>query len=135
MKHIHESIIGRRGNYNIPDKDNAFAKAIYRNPKNIFMVYPVNNEDYYEISNTIMDVKNVNIEEVYLSGGEVIFVGIGEDFKKVHINQEVDCYIYSIFPHKIGDVITWLDYHIEYMSDVLKYSDIIDNVYDGKIKF
>lgn len=132
MKHINESIIGRRGNYNVPD--NAFAKAIYRNPKNIFMIYPSDNDDYSEISDASDDA---NIEEVYLSGGEVIFIGSGEEFKKIYINiHEIDCDIY-MFPRfkEVGDVITWLDHNIEYSSDILKHMDVIKNVYSGKIKF
>ena len=132
MKHIHESIIGRKGNYNTPD--NAFAKAIYRNPKNIFMIYPSDNDTYFEILDASSDV---NIEEVYLSDGEVIFIGSGEEFKKIHINiHEIDCDIYMFSRFKeTGDVITWLDYNIEYSSDFLKHTDVIKNVYSGKIKF
>lgn len=132
MKHINESIIGRRGNYDTPD--NAFAKAIYRNPKNIFMIYPSDNDDYCEILDASDDT---NIEEVYLSGGEVIFIGSGEEFKKIHINiHEIDCDIYMVSMLKeMGDVITWLDHNIEYQSDFLKHMDVIKNVYSGKIKF
>lgn len=131
MKHINESIIGRRGNYNVPD--NAFAKAIYRDPKSIFMIYPSNNDDYYEILGAL---GNTNIEEVYLSSMEVIFIGSGEEFKKIHINHEIDCDVY-MFPRfkESGDVITWLDHNIEYSSDILKHMDVIKNVYSGKIKF
>lgn len=135
MKHIHESIIGRRGNYNVPD--NAFAKAIYRNPKNIFMIYPSDNDDYSEISDASDDT---NIEEVYLSGGEVIFIGSGEEFKKIHINiHEIDCDIYMFYRIKetcdVTSCITWLDHNIEYQSDFLKHMDVIKNIYSGKIKF
>lgn len=131
MKHINESIIGRRGDYNIPD--NAFAKAIYRNPKNIFMIYPSDNDDYSEISDALDDA---DIEEVYLSPAEVIFIGSGEEFKKIHTNHEIDCdiYMFSRF-NKTSDVITWLDHNIEYQSDFLKHIDVVKNVYSGKIKF
>lgn len=133
MKHINESIIGRRGNYNIPD--NAFAKAIYRNPKNIFMIYTPSDDSYDEIVlNSTADY--LSIEEVYLSDAEVIFIGSGEEFKKLHVSREIDCDIYMFSRFKeTGDAITWLDYNIEYSSDILKHTDVIKNVYSGKIKF
>ena len=118
MKHINESIIGRRGNYNTPD--NAFAKAIYRNPKSIFMIYPSGSVDYYEISDASGDA---NIEEVYLSGGEFVFIGSGEEFKKLHVGREIDCDIYMFIRIKetcdVRNVITWLNHNIEYYGDFL----------------
>lgn len=134
MKHINESIIGRKGNYNTPD--NVFTKAIYRNPKNIFMIYPSDNDDYSEISDASDDA---NIEEVYLSGGEVVFIGSGEEFKKIHINHKIDCDIYMFIRIKetcdVINCMTWLDHNIEYQSDFLKHLDVIKNIYSGKIKF
>lgn len=134
MKHIHESIIGRRGNYNTPD--NAFAKAIYRNPKNIFIIYPSDNDDYSEILDASDDA---NIEEVCLSGGEFIFIGSGEEFKKLHVDREIDCDIYMFIRIKetrdVINCITWLTHNIEYQSDFLKHVDVIKNIYSGKIKF
>ena len=134
MKHINESIIGRKGAHNA--SSTAFAKALFRDPKSIFIIYPADNDGYNEILGTLCLSDSNTIEEIYLSGGEVIFIGSGEEFKKLHIGKVIDCDIYMISNFKNrDDAITWLRRNIEYQSDFLKYTDIVKNVDSGEIKF
>ena len=86
MKHIYESIIGKRGT-----STNEFMSAIYKDPNKVFIIYPIDINDANAISDAIEDLNITGIEEAEFkkSPGDGVFVGTGKVFQKLILQEGI----------------------------------------------
>lgn len=133
MRHINESIIGKRGT-----TTNEFMSAIYKDPNKIFIIYPIDTKDANAISDAIEDLNITGIEEAEFKNflGDGVFVGTGKVFQKLHTDQVVDCNIYVfIAPTTAKNARIWIEKNIEWESDFFGHFDRVSQIFSGEIKF
>ena len=132
MKHIYESIIGKRGT-----STNEFMSAIYKDPNKVFIIYPIDINDTNAISDAIEDLNITGIEEAEFkkSPGDGVFVGTGKVFQKLHTDQAIDCDIYVfIAPTTTKNARMWIERNIDWESDFLRHLDRFSLIFSGEIK-
>jgi len=132
MKHINESIIGRKGS--VPGG----LMTILKHPddNDVLIVDPVYS-DYCLMEDIIDDNDLKGIEKVHLiKGNSDFFVGTLKDLKKLHTPDKIDCDIYSFNINiTTKHAVEWIKKNIDYVSNFYEHLDIISTVFSGEIKF
>lgn len=141
MKHIYESIIGRRGyapngftiiinqlrkKMSIPDYNNVF--AIW--PTDAIGVEIMDDA----ISKIQSDIKIVTLEKLEESVG---FLGTGRDFQNIRTDEKSEYVIFAfVKPMNVEKAMDWLETHASPGISVAdEYLNIIQKIYWGEIKF
>ena len=138
MRHIDESIIGRRGAS--PAKQDKFQK-IFTDKNNIYVIIPHTSWDIKLLDNAIFDFlsksNSITIKRILLNSGKgaLIFTGLGRDFSKLQLNtNHIDCHIYWT-PNGYNETISkFISQHsIKYPYDLLNYPDDFSLMRSGRI--
>lgn len=141
MKHISESIIGRRGA--TPTKQDKFQK-IFTDKNNIYVIIPHTIQDVEVIDGAVFDTflsksnsDYFTIKRVLLKTGKgaFIFTGPGRDFSKLQLNtNHIDCDIYWTPNGYNETILKFISQHsIKYPYDLLNYPDDFSLIRSGRI--
>lgn len=135
MKHISESIIGRRGA--TPTKQDKFQK-IFTDKNNIYVIIPHTSWDIKLLDNAILSISNTHvIKQCKLNNGNgaLIFTGPGRDFSKLQLNaNHIDCHIYWTPNGYNETILKFISQHsIKYPYDLLNYPDDFSLIRSGRI--
>ena len=139
MKHIQESIIGRRGS--TPAKQDKFQK-IFTGKNNIYVIVPHSDYDVELINDAIDSLSKNNsdyflIKRILLNSGKgaLIFTGPGRDFSKLQLKaSHIDCHIYWT-PNGYNETISkFISQHdIKHPRELLNYPDDFSLIRGGRI--
>lgn len=138
MKHISESIIGRRGA--TPAKQDKFQK-IFTDKNNIYVIIPHTSQDVEVIDGAVFDFlsksNSITIKRILLNSGKgaLIFTGPGRDFSKLRLNTDyIDCDIYWT-PNGYNETISKFisQHNIKYPHELLNYPDDFSLIHAGRI--
>lgn len=141
MKHISESIIGRRGA--ISTKQGKFSK-IFTDKNNIYVIVPHTSHDVEVIDGAVFDTflskSNSDyfaIKRILLKFGKgaFIFTGPGRDFSKLQLNADyINCDIYWT-PNGYNDTISKFisQHNIKYPHELFKYPGEFNLIHAGSI--
>ena len=139
MKHISESIIGRRGA--TPTKQDKFQKT-FTDKNNIYVIVPQSDYDVELINNAIDSLSKSNsdyflIKRVLLKSGKgaLIFTGSGRDFSKLQLNANyINCDIYWT-PNGYNETISKFisQHNIKYPHELLNYPDDFSLIHVGNL--
>lgn len=137
MKHISESIIGRRGA--TPAKQDKFQK-IFTDKNNIYVIVPHSDYDVELINDAIDSLSKSNsdyftIRRILLKSGVLIFTAPGRDFSRLQLKAgHIDCDIYWT-PNGYNDTISkFISHHnIKHPDDFSKYPDDFSLIHVGNL--
>lgn len=141
MKHINESIIGRRGY-----APNGFTIIINQLRKkmsipdynNVFAIWPTDAIGVEIMDDAISEIqsgiKKVTLEKLEESVG---FLGMGWDFQNIHTDEKSEYVIFTfVKPMSVKKATDWLKTHASPGISVAdEYPNIIQKIYWGEIKF
>jgi len=135
MKHIRESIIGRKGS--IPTKQDKF-QEIFTDKNNIYVIIPHTRWDIKLLDNAILSISNthfINQCELNNGKGALIFTGPGRDFSKLQLNtNHIDCDIYWTPNGYNETILKFISQHnIKYPYELLDYPDDFSLIRSGRI--
>ena len=133
MKHISESIIGRKGSVFSQSRE------IFKDLSSVYVVVPLDGRDAGMILDTL-DPGNEHgplIDDVQLEDGEIVFVGCGRDFRKLHLKRAIQCDIFWTLNGYKDSVILAILYNIHRIADFdsPNSSTVFRRTYLGKIQF
>ena len=135
MKHISESIIGRRGT---PLTGQGKFQKIFTDKNNIYVIIPHTSWDIKLLDNAILSISNthfINQCELNNGKGALIFTGPGRDFSKLQLNtNHIDCDIYWT-PNGYNETISKFisQHNIKYPHELLNYPDDFSLIHAGRI--
>lgn len=135
MKHISESIIGRRGA--TLNKQDKFSK-IFTDKNNIYVIIPHTAHDIVLLDNAILSISHthfINQCELNNGKGALIFTAPGRDFSKLQLKaNHIDCDIYWT-PNGYNETISKFisQHNIKYPHEFLNYPDDFSLIHAGRI--
>ena len=132
MKSLKEALVHKYINH----RSSIDSDKLFKDAKNIYILHPYNEEDIDQILECACDVNNNDrpeIEDHSISHDVIVFLGKGEEFRKLHPLVPIQCDIYWTPDYIKKAVINLLDEHIHGVTDFKKHPDHFKKIHSGKI--
>lgn len=111
---------------------------LFKDPNNIYILYPWNGKDIDAILECTCDVNNNDrpkIEDYGVAHDVIVFIGKGKEFRKLHPEDDIECTIYWTPDHKKKVVTDIMDDRIiRDVHDFERSPAYFKKLHNGKIK-
>lgn len=105
-------------------------RKLFKDPDNIYILYPWNEKDIDVILECTCDIEGYGVAH-----NIVVFIGKGEEFRKLHPENNIECTIYWTPDHKKKVVTDIMDDRIiNNAHDFERSPNYFIKLHDGEIK-